>query len=233
MPTRAVHLHSSARRGPRLTLDEVRSAAGQLEQADAADVVAWARSTFGDRLCVATSFTDTVLVHLATRVDPDLRVVFLDTGFHFAETLATMKQAQARYQLNLEVVRPEPSALDVWQAGSEACCRARKIDGLDRALGGRTAAWLSGLRRADGPSRADTPVVDLDGRGLVKINPLARWSDAEVADYERANDLVTNPLVAQGYPSVGCWPCTEPASADNPRAGRWSGTAKTECGLHQ
>ncbi len=204
----------------------------QLEKAPAKEIVRWALDAYASQICVGTSFTDTVLVHLVTSVDPDVEVLFLDTGFHFSETLQTMKAAQARYRLNLNVVRPPSDAPDLWSAGSEACCAARKVDGLRHAMADNGyQAWFSGLRRADSEQRSKTPIVGTDSRGVVKVNPLANWSDQDVADYVAANDLVVNPLLAQGYSSVGCWPCTE-AHDDGGRGGRWAGTAKTECGLH-
>ncbi len=217
--------------GPRIRLD-VDSLARRLETWSAESIVEWAVATFGTRLCVTASMADTVLVHLASRVDPDIEVVFLDTGFHFSETLQTVRQAQSRYRLNLRVERPEPTAPDLFEVGTEGCCAARKIALLDRALQNHDA-WMSGLRRADSESRAGTPVVAVDKRGLLKISPLATWTDFDVQSYIAANDVVVNPLIADGYPSIGCWPCTERVeSGADARSGRWVGTGKTECGLH-
>ncbi|NNE74879.1 MAG: phosphoadenylyl-sulfate reductase [Acidimicrobiales bacterium] len=202
----------------------------QLEDAAAEEIIDWAVETYGPRLCLTTSFANTVLVHLATRRHPGLDVIFLDTGFHFAETLATMREAFSRYQLNLTVVRPEAGAAELWAAGSTTCCEARKVEPLDRAMtDGGFDAWLSGLRRADGPTRATATTLQTDRHGRTKINPLVRWTDDDVAAYADAHDLVVNPLVKQGYGSIGCWPCTEPAEG---RDGRWAETTKTECGLH-
>lgn len=211
-----------------------RRAGDALDGAPAHEIVAWAVERFGDHLCVSTSFTDTVLVHLATTVAPDLHVVFLDTGFHFAETLATQRAAQARYGLNLTVARPSAGAADVWADGVAACCGQRKVDVLDTTMAELDiSAWLSGVRRADGPSRAGAPVIDGSRSGRVKVNPLVNWSDADVERYVLEHDLVVNPLTEQGYPSVGCWPCTEPvAPGTDARSGRWQGSEKTECGLH-
>lgn len=206
-----------------------------LDDAAATDVVRWAVDRFGSSLCLTTSMTDTVLIHLATRVDPDIEVVFLDTGFHFAETLGTLRRAMARYALRVTTVRPEDSGeapVDVWSAGQEACCEFRKTRPLDAFLATKSA-WLSGIRRADSPERSSTPVVEVDRRGLVKINPLARWSDDDVARYVADHQLVVNPLLSAGYPSIGCWPCTEPAIGDDARSGRWAGSTKTECGIHR
>ena len=128
--------------------------------------------------------------------------------------------------------RPDVPRDDLWRTDTDACCAVRKVAQLDAALAGKEA-WLSGLRRDDSPDRADTPVVQRDGRGLVNVNPIVTWTDDDVALYIELHDVPVNPLVARGYPSVGCWPCTQAvAEGDDKRAGRWAGSAKTECGLH-
>ncbi|MEZ5217680.1 MAG: phosphoadenylyl-sulfate reductase [Ilumatobacteraceae bacterium] len=204
----------------------------RFESWNARDIVAWALGTFGSTLVVTASMADTVLVHLATSVDPDVEVVFLDTGFHFAETIATLRRAHSRYRLNLRVERPAADAPDVFAVGTEGCCAARKVALLDRALAGKDA-WMTGLRRQDNEHRTDTPIVALDKRGVLKICPIANWSDDEVDRYLGDHDVVVNPLLFEGYPSIGCWPCTEPVlDGEDTRAGRWRGSAKTECGLH-
>ncbi len=175
-----------------------------------------------------SSFADVVLLDLTMSVAPDVPVVFLDTGFHFAETLETARRAQARYGIDLRVVRPELDATDLWVSGTEACCAARKVDPLDEALAGRPG-WLSGLRRSDHPGRAATPIVERDRRGLLKFNPLATWTDADVARYAADRGLIVHPLAVQGYDSIGCWPCTEPGAG---RSGRWGGEERAECGIH-
>lgn len=196
------------------------------------DIVAWSIGTFGSRIAVPASMGDTVLVHLATTVDPDIEVIFLDTGFHFAETLSTLRTAQGRYRLNLRVERPASDAPDLFERGTEACCAARKVEPLNRALEGKDA-WMTGLRRSESEARAATPIVSIDKRGLYKICPIANMSDAEVDRYILDNDVVVNPLLSQGYPSIGCWPCTNPvADSSDSRSGRWAGSGKTECGLH-
>lgn len=201
------------------------------EGAPPADVVRWAVDAFGPRLCLAASMTDAVLVDIATRVDPALDVVFIDTGLHFPETLETAERVRRRYRLNLRVVRVVEPEVPFPVADPVGCCSAAKVEALDRALEGRLA-WMSGLRRAESAARAGAPVVGRDSRGLVKVNPLAGWGDADVAAYVAAHDVPVNPLVARGYPSIGCWPCTRPvAPGADPRSGRWQG-ARTECGLH-
>ena len=204
----------------------------RFESAHPVEVIRWAVAMFGDSLCLTTSFQDTLLVDLAVSVDPEIEVVFLDTGFHFAETLDVLRRAQSRYSLHLRVERPEPDAADVWANGQEACCAARKVDPLDRALAGKVA-WLSGLRRDDGGDRASSRIVEVDRRGLVKVNPMAAWSADDADAYVQSHDVIRNPLFADGYTSVGCWPCTErPAPGADPRSGRWAGSTRTECGLH-
>ncbi len=203
------------------------------EQAPAVEIVAWAVAAFGDGLCLAASMADAVLIDVATKVDPSIEVVFVDTQYHFAETLQTAERVRSRYRLRLTVLRPDREPDDLWRADTNACCEARKVEPLDRHLAGRRA-WMSGLRRADSAGRAATPIVERDRRGLVKINPLATWSDDDLAAYVAANDVPLNPLLFDGYASIGCWPCTQRvAPGDDTRAGRWSGSAKTECGLHR
>jgi len=204
----------------------------RFESAHPVDIIRWAVAMFGDSLCLTTSFQDTLLVDLAVSVDPEVEVVFLDTGFHFAETLDVLRRAQSRYSLHLRVERPDRYAADVWEHGQDACCGARKVDLLDRALAGKVA-WLSGLRRDDGGDRASARIVEVDRRGLVKVNPMAAWPATDANAYAQSHDVIHNPLFALGYTSVGCWPCTErPAPGADPRSGRWAGSTRTECGLH-
>jgi phosphoadenosine phosphosulfate reductase len=212
-----------------LDLDELSS---RMDSWSAADIVAWSVEAFGPRLCVAASMGDTVLIDLATKVDPDIEVVFLDTGFHFPETLLTVRKAQQRYQLNLRVERAKPTVGDLFALGTEGCCAARKVAVLDRVMAEKDA-WMTGLRRAEAASRAATPIVARDKRGVVKVCPIANWSDDDVTRYILEHDVIVNPLQYQGYPSIGCWPCTNRvADGEDPRSGRWAGSSKTECGLH-
>ena len=216
---------------PQLADDDLVRLSALFEEQPAEAVVAWAVGSFGDRLCVTTSMTDGVLVDLATRVKPGIEVVFIDTGLHFDETLATAETVRRRYPIELNVARvPEPP-VPFHLSDPVACCSGAKVAALDRALEGKLA-WMSGLRRADAPSRADAPIVSRDSRGLVKLNPLATWTDDDVADYVARHDVPVNPLVAQGYLSIGCRPCTQPAlDGASARSGRWDGV-RTECGLH-
>jgi phosphoadenosine phosphosulfate reductase len=216
----------------RPTDQELAGLNARLETEAPATIIHWAVDTF-PTLCLAASMTDAVLVDLAVAVQPTIEVVFIDTGYHFSETLDTLDRVRHRYRLNLRVMtvpaeESEPLAL----ASSGDCCSAAKVRQLDRALAGREA-WMSGIRRCETSSRANAPIVGRDIRGLVKINPIATWSDLDVQRYIDEHDVPVNPLVDQGYPSIGCWPCTNPvASGGRPRSGRWAGRNKTECGLH-
>jgi phosphoadenosine phosphosulfate reductase len=203
-----------------------------LEVAPAQDIVTYAVGRFGQGLALAASFQDCVLIDIATRICPDLEVVFLDTGFHFAETLDYVEEVRCRYDLRLTVMRPPLHGCP--PCGQDGCCQQRKVERLDRALEVKQA-WMSGLRRADSSERASTPVVGWDGRRmLVKINPIARWTDLDVARYVSEHELPVHPLTAAGYPSIGCQPTTRPAALGAPpRSGRWPGTDQTECGLHE
>ena len=211
------------------------------ETTDAVDVLAWTARTFGDRWIVASSMQDAVLVDLAVQVKPDVPVLFLDTGYHFAETVGTRDAVAAAYPwVRIVNARAEQSVADhetrygpLHQTDPDRCCHLRKVEPLRRTLAGYDA-WVTGLRRADGPTRAETPVVEWDKRhGLMKINPLATWSDDRLDRYIADHGILENLLVSQGYPSIGCEPCTSrPRPGADPRSGRWTGRGKTECGLH-
>jgi phosphoadenosine phosphosulfate reductase len=215
-----------------MSAEDLALVSGEFETAPASAVIRWAAGEFGDSLVLAASFEDIVLIDLATRVAPDIEVVFLDTEAHFPETLAFVEEVRARYELNLTVTKPGPEAAE-HPCGSAQCCQFRKVEPLKRAVAGK-AAWLTSLKRSDGPTRAGTPIVGWDATfGLVKVNPLATWTDDDVASYLADHDLPVHPLVARGYRSIGCAPTTRPvAEGEDPRAGRWSGLDKTECGLH-
>lgn len=227
-----------------LTADELRvlaeRAGHELDGASATDIMDWGFARFGRSLAVTASMADTVMVHLAERTAPGLDVIFLDTGYHFVETIGTRNAVEDVYDVNLITVRPELSVAeqderygrDLFARNPDLCCRMRKVEPLGRALEPYTA-WATGVRRADSPQRSETPVVDFDEtRQMVKIAPLAAWSDEQVADYIDQHSLLTNPLLADGYPSIGCEPCTSrPANGSDPRSGRWAGRGKTECGI--
>jgi phosphoadenosine phosphosulfate reductase len=202
------------------------------ETAPASKVIRWAVDTFGHSLVLAASFEDVVLIDLATKAAPDIEVIFLDTGAHFPQTLEFVEAVRARYHLNLTVTKPGPEAAD-HPCGSEQCCQFRKVAPLKRAVAG-SRAWLTSLKRADGPTRADAPIVSWDAAfGLVKVNPLVTWTNDDIVSYIADHDLPQHPLVSQGYRSIGCAPTTRPvAEGEDPRAGRWAGLDKSECGLH-
>ncbi len=211
---------------------DVPALASRFETAPAEEVVAWALNLFGPGLALVCSFQNCVLIDLATKFDAEVEVVFLDTGSHFAETLTFVEEVRALYDLNLRVMSPGAD-VEEWRCGSERCCELRKLAPLTGALAGRDA-WMTGLKRVDTPNRANSPVAGWDSaRGLIKINPLARWSHHDVARYEADHQLPVHPLRKEGYLSIGCSPTTRPVSPlEDPRAGRWPGTSKTECGLH-
>jgi phosphoadenosine phosphosulfate reductase len=213
-------------------LAEIEVADRRLDGAHPLDVLGWAVDRFGDELVVTSSFQDCVLVDLAARAEPKVHVVFLDTGFHFPETLAYLRRIERRYDLNLEVVQPG-LADDEFPCGSPRCCELRKVAPLNRVLATKSA-WVTGVKRVDTPERADAPVVAWDpAKQIVKVNPLVAWTEDDVEAYVVERGLPRHPLNAVGYLSIGCAPTTRPvAEGEDPRAGRWPDSAKTECGLH-
>jgi phosphoadenosine phosphosulfate reductase len=216
----------------RFTDEELAELDVEFETAPASKIVRWAADSFGPLLSLAASMTDSVLIDLAVKVAPAIEVVFIDTGYHFPETLETVETVRRRYGLNLRIMTVAPHDEALWIADPENCCSAVKVGQLDRALAGK-AAWMSGLRRDEAPIRAGAPIVARDLRGLVKVNPLANWSYDDVAGYIAEHDVPVNPLITRGYPSIGCMPCTKPVEeGEDPRSGRWAGRDKSECGLH-
>ena len=198
------------------------------------EVLRWAGDSFGDDLVVTAGFSDATLVHLVSLAIPDADVVLLDTGYLFAETEWFAERLRTRLGLRLRSVHPEPAAeRDLWQTDPDACCHARKVEPLERALRAKRA-WVTGVRRSDNGARAGTPVVHDDlVRRVTKINPIAMWGPDDVAAHRVAYDLPEHPLADRGYRSIGCWPCTAPVSGgEHERAGRWRGSDKSECGLH-
>jgi phosphoadenosine phosphosulfate reductase len=217
---------------PEYTDDELAQLSREFEHLPASKVVQWAVDNFSPHLSLAASMTDAVLIDLAVAVDPAIEVVFIDTGYHFPETLDTVEQVRRRYGLNLKMMTVPVHDEELWKIDAENCCSAVKVGQMDRALAGK-AAWLSGLRRAEADSRVKAPIVARDLRGLIKVNPLAMWTDDDVAGYIADHDIIVNPLLLDGYTSIGCMPCTvRPTDPDDPRSGRWAGRDKTECGLH-
>ena len=216
-------------------------AAESLRDATAEEILSWAGRTFGDRLAVASSMADTVLVDLAARHAPGVHVLFLDTGYHFPETIGTRDAVAATYPVTLVTVAPEQTVAEqdrrygpqLYARDPDKCCALRKIAPLDAALRSYDA-WVTGVRRDESPTRADTPVIDWDERrGKVKISPLAGWTADDVAEYAARHGVLLNPLLSDGYLSIGCRPCTTRVEQGaDPRSGRWTGRDKTECGLH-
>jgi phosphoadenosine phosphosulfate reductase len=212
--------------------DELAALNSEFESAPAGKVINWAVETFGDSLVLAASFEDVVLIDLAIRVVPDIEVIFLDTEAHFPETLDFVEEMRARFALNITVTKPGPEAA-AHPCGSEQCCQFRKVAPLRQAVQG-SRAWMTSLKRADGPSRAGAPIVSWDAAfGLVKINPLVTWTNDDIASYLADHHLPVHPLTIRGYRSIGCAPTTRPvAEGEDPRSGRWAGIDKSECGLH-
>ena len=212
----------------------------ELQGAGALEVMRWAHEQFGAGLVVTSSMADTVMIHLAEQVAPGIDVVFLNTGYHFVETIGTRDAVRAVHDVNVIDVTADLTVADqdaaygkdLFARDPDQCCAMRKVAPLGRALE-PYAAWATGLRRADSASRANTPVVSWDARRhLVKVAPIATWTDDDVADYIERNSLMVNPLLDDGYSSVGCAPCTARSVGGDARSGRWAGLAKTECGIH-
>jgi phosphoadenosine phosphosulfate reductase len=213
--------------------------ADPVEQALA--VLRWAGETFGDGFAITSSMADGLLAHLASRAVPGVHVVFLDTGYHFAETIGTRDWISSVLPITLVNATPEQTVAEqdaqygakLHDRDPDLCCALRKVQPLARTLAGY-AAWGSGVRRDEAATRAGTKVVDWDAkRGMVKVNPIAAWTQDDVDGYVAEHQVPVNPLQEIGYASIGCAPCTRPvAPGEDPRAGRWAGRGKTECGLH-
>jgi phosphoadenosine phosphosulfate reductase len=209
----------------------------ELEGAPPIEVLRWAVDRFNPRFAVTASMQDTVLLHMISQVDRTVPVVFLDTGYHFPETIGTADASEMVYGLNLLRVRPKLTVeqqdqafgKDLFARDPDACCRMRKVRPLEDAMRGYDA-WASGVRRDETSNRADARLVEWDDRkGKVKINPLAAWTQDQIDDYIAVNGVLVNPLLSEGYGSVGCAPCTLRGEG---RSGRWAGQNKVECGLH-
>lgn len=215
--------------------------AAELEGASAAEALAWTDRHFGDSYIVASNMQDAVLIDLAAKTRPGVPVLFLDTGYHFAETIGTRDAVESVYNVTVLNVTAEHSVSeqdrllgkDLFARDPGECCRLRKVVPLRKTLSGYSA-WVTGIRRVESPTRANAPLVSFDEAfGLVKINPLVFWTDDDMQNYVNANGVLVNPLVEEGYPSIGCAPCTaKPTDGSDPRSGRWQGLNKTECGLH-
>lgn len=227
---------------PETPKDRLARLNGELRQASAQDILRAAISReWPGELTYVSSFgaESVVMLSLIAEVDPSLPVIFIDTGMHFPQTLDYKDEVIARLGLTgVREITPnetERKVLDpknmLWKADADACCALRKVRPLEPALEG-FGAWITGRKRFHGGARMSLPVFEFaDGR--YKVNPLASWTQADVDAYLKEKDLPRHPLVSQGYPSIGCWPCTKPAADPNdPRSGRWAGQDKSECGLH-
>jgi phosphoadenosine phosphosulfate reductase len=212
-------------------------------EASAAEVVAWVARNFGtDAAAVACSMADAALPHLVAEQLPGVDVLFLDTGYHFTETYATRDEVQRALDVRIVDITPSQTVAEqdaefgakLFERDASLCCARRKVAPLQEALGGYEV-WFTGVRRDEAPTRTNTPLVTWDERnGLVKVNPVAAWSFDDVLSYAAAHKAPVNLLVGFGYPSIGCEPCTKPvAPGEDPRSGRWAGSSKTECGLHE
>ncbi|MEU8624721.1 phosphoadenylyl-sulfate reductase [Streptomyces sp. NPDC048669] len=221
--------------------DLAERAGRELEEASAPEILRWATQTFGPRFCVTSSMEDAVVAHLASRALPGVDVVFLDTGYHFPETIGTRDAVEAVMDVNLITLTPRQTVAEqdaqygprLHDRDPDLCCKLRKVKPLEEGLTSYTA-WATGLRRDESPTRANTPVVGWDEkRQKVKVSPIARWTQDDVDAYVAEHGVLTNPLLMDGYASVGCAPCTRRVlEGEDARAGRWAGRGKTECGLH-
>ncbi|TNM39468.1 phosphoadenylyl-sulfate reductase [Nocardioides albidus] len=231
----------TAGRSPEELRELVSHWGAELELAPAEVIIEWAAATFGERFCITSSMGDAVLAHLAEKVVPGVDVVFLDTGYHFVETIGTRDAVAATMKVNLISITPVQSVAEqdaeygpeLYKRDPDLCCALRKVKPLADSLAGYDA-WATGLRRAETHNRVIAPVIGWDAKKQkVKVSPIARWSDEQVERYIADNGVLVNPLVYDGYPSIGCAPCTRRvAPGEDPRSGRWAGTNKTECGIH-
>jgi len=227
---------------PATDLAAVAARAGdQLEGATPQEILRWALDRWHPRLAIASSMGEAVLVDMATKIRPGVPVVFLDTGYHFAETIGTRDAVQATYDVKLVTILPTRTVAEqdtehgarLYERDPDLCCALRKVEPLERGLA-PYVAWASGIRRDETGNRREIKVVEWDPKRVrVKVNPLAAWSEDDVEAYIAENNILVNPLSQDGYPSIGCAPCTRRvATGDDPRSGRWAGSTKTECGLH-
>lgn len=231
----------TAGRSPEELREIVSHWGAELELAPAEVIIEWAAATFGDRFCITSSMGDAVLAHLAAKVVPGVDVVFLDTGYHFVETIGTRDAVAATMNVNLISITPVQTVAEqdaehgpeLYKRDPDLCCALRKVKPLAESLSGYDA-WATGLRRAETHNRVIAPVIGWDAKKRkVKVSPIARWSDEQIERYIAENGVLVNPLVYDGYPSIGCAPCTRRvAPGEDPRSGRWAGTNKTECGIH-
>lgn len=223
--------------------DWLRTAQGFLESFSAEELLDWSLHRFERRIALASAFgpEGMVLIDIAVRLRPDVRVFTLDTGLFFPETYELMDKVERRYGIAIERLKPALTVDEqavahgpsLWLHSPDRCCYMRKVEPLRKKLA-TLEAWITAIRRDQTPDRAHAQKVEWDAKfGLIKINPLCDWSSDMIWDYVRGNDLPYNPLHDRGYPSIGCATCTRPVQeGEDPRSGRWAGLAKTECGLH-
>lgn len=218
-----------ARRLLELALDHGPS----LEKLSAGEIIEWGAEHLGTNLAVTMSMQDTVLAELAARHAPDADLIFLDTCYHFPETIEVADAVDKRYPNRLLRIQPVAGAVpELYKTDMTACCAQRKVEPLAR-MKLPYEGWVTGLKRVDAPTRKNTPVLEIDKTGRIKLNPLAAWTDDDVDRFIEDNDLIIHPLTKAGFPSIGCAPCTNRvAPGADPRSGRWAGAEKTECGLH-
>src|SRR5579872_3312290 len=225
------------------TPEQIAAANEHLTAASPQDILRWAVRTFHPRLTMATAFgaEGCCIIHMLAEIEPGVYIFNLETGYQFPETLELRERIRERYGIEVDYVGAEESVAEmesrfggpIYRTRPDECCRIRKIEPLKRALKGRDA-WISAIRRDQTRDRGRAGIVEWDAKfGLAKVNPLANWTKRDVWSYIQDNDVPYNPLHDQGYPSIGCWPCTRAILADqDERAGRWAGLLKTECGLH-
>lgn len=229
--------------GREWTAGELDRVASELEGSHPVDVLRWVDDNFStDEYALACSFGEPILIDMILKVNPRARVFSIDTGLHFPETMALKEKIESKYDIEIECIKPEMSleemeekyGPELWKRDPDKCCKIRKVEPLTRFLK-TLRCWITGIRRDQSPTRACAPVVGVDRRyGLVKVNPLVTWTARDVWKYMKENDVPYNELLDKAYPSIGCEPCTEPVRpGEDPRSGRWSGSSKTECGLHK
>lgn len=232
-------------RSTRRSEEELRAlalAGSLLDDTDAVAVARWAAQSFPGTLAVACSMAEGVLPHLVSQHAPGVDVLFLETGYHFSDTIGTRARVADELDVTVVDVLPELTVAEqdarfgprLHDRDPAACCAMRKMEPLARTLAGYEA-WVTGVRRDEAPTRTTTPLVTFDEKhGLVKVNPLVTWSLDDVTAYATEHRVPVNLLLSEGYPSIGCEPCTrQVAPGDDPRSGRWAGLSKTECGIHE
>jgi phosphoadenosine phosphosulfate reductase len=224
------------------TPQQIERLSTEMEKQTPQEIITWAVETFAPQIAVSSSFqTQSVpLLHMASQIDPEILVFFLDTGFHFWETLIFREQLQREFDLRIQNLYPDKQwrnflerfGRGLYEHDPDLCCYIRKVQPMQKAM--RTVrAWISGIRRDQTSNRSHAKILELEPHGLLKVNPLLNWTREDVQVYMRRFNLPAHPLLYKGYRSIGCKPCTRPVQAgEDERAGRWAGKSKTECGLH-